>query len=125
VLTLSAICGVRVGFHLGAGNAEAAFKSTLLVVELAFWMTLLCGGASVYWGRQSLEFMTSDADVQRLTQQLLPPVCFGALGMIVVECLSAGCFTSQGRVKLAAYITSCFSLPVTIGLVALFLYLEI
>merc|ERR1712127_442225 len=73
-------------------------------------------------GERGLSVMTSDADVKRIAVTLLLPVCIGAFPMTVVQNMSGGCFTSQGRTVLTTYITLGFALPATIGSVAVAIY---
>jgi len=117
--TLAAICGVRVGLHIGAGNVEAAKNATLLIVEITFWTALLCGLPTCMWAKAGLSTMTSDEEVINMGVNLLPAFCIGTFGMIVVECISGGCFTSQGRVVLSTVISMGVALPSTIGAVGL------
>merc|ERR1712070_584953 len=90
-----AVCGVRVGFHLGSGNGYAARRAAELITNVTFCVVVVLGGATILAGKHGLSTMTSDVEVQNLAVALLVPVSIGAFPMTVVQNMSGGCFTSQ------------------------------
>lgn len=116
--TLCAVCGIRVGFHLGQGHGEFARKAALLVFSFSFESVALVAVCLLPFRYHAVSIMTSDPEVVALAGQLLPPVLLNTLCGLIVECNTGGVFTSQGRTILSTFLSMGVELPLNIGSVA-------
>lgn len=115
---LNAVCGIRVGFHLGQGHGQSARRSALMIFLFSFFSVALIAVLLLPFGTQAVSIMTSDPEVVELAAQLLPPVLLNTFAGLIVECNTGGVFTSQGRTLLSTFLSMGVELPLNIGSVA-------
>lgn len=120
--TLNATCGIRVGFHLGQGNGRCAKESALMVFKCSAMCVGVIGAVLIPLRHQATALMTSDTQVQALAAPLLTPVLLNTFAGIIVQCNTGGVFTSQGRTKLSTILSMGVELPLSIGTVAIFIF---
>eukprot|EP00928_Gymnodinium_smaydae_P026445 TRINITY_DN2076_c0_g1_i2.p1 TRINITY_DN2076_c0_g1~~TRINITY_DN2076_c0_g1_i2.p1 ORF type:complete len:531 (-),score=83.51 TRINITY_DN2076_c0_g1_i2:314-1738(-) len=116
--TLNAVSGIRVGFHLGAGQGDRARRASWIIFKMSSASVGLLAVLILPFGRSAMSVMTSDTDVQNLGALLLPAVLLDTFAGLIVECNTGGIFTSQGRTKLATFLSMGVELPLSIGCVA-------
>ena len=125
--TLSATCGtvsgVRVGFHLGRGHAQAARTAAWMVLAFVTIATLLLAVAVVSFQKQILSLSTSDHDVLGLAATLVPAMLVGTYLNLVVGIVTSGVFSGMGRPLIATILSFGLELPLSIGGVALYVLL--
>jgi len=123
---LNAVCGIRVGFHLGQGNGLSAKRSALMIFNFSFYSVALIALLLLPFGREAVSVITSDEEVIDLATQLLPPVLLNTFAGLIVECNTGGVFTSQGRTVLSTFLSMGIELPLNIGSIAfLVLYMHV
>jgi len=125
--TLSATCccisGVRVGYHLGRGDAKAAKKSAWLVMH---FITAVTGIFAVlflvpFLKNKVLSIATSDEGVVGLAEKLVPAMLVGTYLNLLVSNATSGIFSGQGRPLIATVLSFGLELPLSIGGVAVYI----
>lgn len=120
--TCTTISGVRVGYHLGRGDGEAAQRSTWLVlyfitamniIMAALFLSPLCSSI--------LSVATDDEDVLRLGALLVPAMLVGTYLNLMVSNITSGVFGGQGRPFIATLLSFGLELPLSIGGVAVYI----
>mmetsp|Transcript_102232 Transcript_102232/g.286600 ORF Transcript_102232/g.286600 Transcript_102232/m.286600 type:complete len:546 (+) Transcript_102232:55-1692(+) len=123
--SLNAVCGIRVGFHLGRGHGVLAKRSALMVFTFSLYSVGFIAAVLLPFSTQAMSVMTSDNEVVALAAQLLPPVLVNTFCGLIVECNTGGVFTSQGRTILSTVLSMGIELPLNIGSIAfLVLYMR-
>mmetsp|Transcript_90844 Transcript_90844/g.261759 ORF Transcript_90844/g.261759 Transcript_90844/m.261759 type:complete len:544 (+) Transcript_90844:93-1724(+) len=123
--SLNAVCGIRVGFHLGRGHGAFARRAALMIFSFSLGSVALISAMLLPFSHDAVSVMTSDPEVVALAAQLLPPVLLNTFCGLIVECNTGGVFTSQGRTILSTVLSMGVELPLNIGSVAfLVLYLH-
>jgi len=120
--TCTAITGIRVGYHLGQGNWQSAKRSSVLVFRFAAVTVFCIACVLLPFRKQATALMTNDPTIQESAQQLLFPVLLQTFAAMIVQCNVGGCFTSQGRTKLATLLSMGVELPMTLGIVAFLVF---
>lgn len=120
--TCTAILGIRVGFHLGKGNWQSARRASVLVFRFAAICVMCIASVLIPFRAQATAIMTNDPEIQASAQQLLTPVLLQTFAAMIVQCNVGGCFTSQGRTKLATMLSMGVELPMTLGIVAFLVF---
>lgn len=121
--TCSTISGVRVGFHLGRGDAVAAKRSSWLVL---YFITLANALVAIlflvpFLRRKILSVATNDDDVIGLSSTLVPAMLVSTYLNLIVNNITSGVFGGQGRPIVATVLSFGLELPLTIGAVALYI----
>lgn len=116
--TLSAVTGVRVGYHLGSGNGDGARRASWIIFRISFYSCALVSILVLPFGYQAISIMTIDEEVRVLGAKLLPAMMLSTFTGLIVQCGTGGVFTSQGRVVLATVLAMGVELPLTIGSMA-------
>jgi len=124
--SLSATCctisGVRVGYHLGRGDGQAAQKSTMLVLYFITIMNVVMAIAFLSPLRHVvLDVATNDEDVLKLGAVLIPAMLVGTYLSLMVSNITQGVFGGMGRPVIATVLSFGLELPLSIGGVALYI----
>eukprot|EP00978_Attheya_sp_CCMP212_P026583 scaffold87686_cov48-Attheya_sp.AAC.2 len=119
--TTCTISSVRVGYHLGRGNAEAARKSAFLVIHFITFVTVIMAVFFLPLRNSILEIATDDADVLSLGTILIPAMLVGTYLNLLVGNITSGVFSGMGRPIIATVLSFGFELPMSIGGVALYI----
>jgi len=88
---LNAVCGIRVGFHLGRGHGLSAKRSAVMVFQFSFYSVVLVAACVLPFGAQLVSVVTSDPEVVDLATRLLPPMLLNTFAGLIVECTFARC----------------------------------
>jgi multidrug resistance protein, MATE family len=125
--TLSATCGmvsgVRVGYHLGRGNSNAARQAAWLVI---YFITAICVVMAIVFvplKRIILNIATDDEDVIQMATTLVIAMLFGTWLNLIVGNVTSGVFSGQGRPLIATILSFGLELPMSIGGVAIYILL--
>lgn len=116
---LRAVCGIRVGFHLGAGSGEKARRSAWIIFQMTAYSIAGIAAILLPFGHFAVGFITIDPAVQDLGAKLIPAILLNTFASLIVQCNTGGVFTSQGRTKLATFLSMGVTLPLSVGSVAL------
>jgi len=119
--TTSTISAVRVGYHLGRGDAKAAQKSATLVLHAITLTNVLMAVVLVLGRHKVLEFATDDASVLKMAATLVPAMLVGTYLNLLVGNITSGVFSGQGRPLIATMLSFGFELPMSIGGVAVYI----
>mmetsp|Transcript_1900 Transcript_1900/g.4980 ORF Transcript_1900/g.4980 Transcript_1900/m.4980 type:complete len:479 (-) Transcript_1900:164-1600(-) len=125
--TLSAttcmISAIRVGYHLGRGDATAARKSSWIVMHFITAMNVIMAGFFLlpYLRDKILTFATSDDGVIGLAKTLVPAMLVGNYLNLLVGNATSGIFSGQGRPLIATILSFGLELPLSIGGVAIYI----
>jgi MATE family multidrug resistance protein len=121
--TCSTISGVRVGFHLGRGDAIAAKKSSWLVIHFITLANILVAAIFLVPNlrRMILSVATNDDDVLGLASTLVPAMLASTYLNLIVGNITSGVFGGQGRPIIATVLSFGLELPLTIGGVAIYI----
>jgi len=123
--TLSAstctISGVRVGYHLGRGNGDAARQSAWLVIHFITVMNIVMVAVFLPLRNMILRIATDDADVLSLGETLIPAMLVGTYLNLIVSNITSGVFSGMGRPIIATILSFGLELPMSIGGVALYI----
>lgn len=123
--TLCAVCGIRVGFHLGDGHGAHARYAACMVFKYSFISVAIIAVLLVPFGYQAISLITPDEDIINTAALLVPPTLLNTFAGLIVECNTGGVFTSQGRTILSTVLSMGVELPLSIGSVVLIvLYLH-
>jgi MATE family multidrug resistance protein len=127
--TMSATCmtvsGVRVGYHLGRGDPDAAKQSSWIVLR---FITVMCVLFSMlfmipYMRHVVLNIATDDEDVLGMATTLVPAMLVGTYMNLIVGNITSGVFSGQGRPVIATILSFGFEMPLSIGGVAIYILL--
>lgn len=123
--TLSATCttisGVRVGYHLGKGDGEAAKKVTWMVLHFISIMMVIVAALFLPFKQSILKIATDDEDVLSLSVVLIPALLLSNWLNLLVGNITSGVFSGMGRPIIATILSFGFELPMSIGGVALYI----
>jgi multidrug resistance protein, MATE family len=115
------VSSVRVGYHLGRGDAVAARKSAELVLLCITVVTGLAGGVAFFGRRQVLAIATNDEQLIAHAVQLIPAMLAGTYLSLIVGNITSGVFSGIGRPLLATILSFGFELPLSILGVAVYI----
>lgn len=123
--TLSATTGtvssVRVGYHLGRGDAAAARKSAWIVLHFITVANVIVAAVFLPLRNQVLDIATDDVDVLSFGAKLVPALLVGTYLNLIVGNITSGVFSGMGRPVIATFLSFGFELPLSIGGVALYI----
>mmetsp|Transcript_3008 Transcript_3008/g.7072 ORF Transcript_3008/g.7072 Transcript_3008/m.7072 type:complete len:564 (+) Transcript_3008:91-1782(+) len=123
--TLSATCttisGVRTGFHMGRGKANAAKQSTWLVLYVITVVNIIAAAIFIPFGDTILKFATNDKDVLSIAGKLIPALLVGTYLNLIVSNITSGVFSGMGRPIIATVLSFGLELPMSIGGVAVYI----
>jgi MATE family multidrug resistance protein len=125
--TLSATCvtvsGVRVGYHLGRGDAVAAKRASWLVMQFITIVNALMAVVFLVpsFKNKILDIATDDEDVVSLAETLIPAMLVGTYLNLMVGNGTSGIFSGQGRPLIATILSFGLELPLSIGGVAVYI----
>ena len=123
--TLSATCttvsGVRVGYHLGKGNGDAARKSAWLVLHFITIANIIMAATFLPLKQEIIDVATDDTGVLRMAATLVPAMLVGTYLNLIVGNITAGVFSGMGRPLIATILSFGLELPVSIGGVAIYI----
>jgi len=120
--TLSMVSGIRVGFYLGKGQPLRARGVGNLAMFLAVVVTGGLGIVVLPFARQVISVVTDDPTVQSPAAAILPAVMLNLVASIIVSIGTQGILTSQGRTKIVTFLSMGFELPMSVGSVAVFVF---
>ena len=123
--TLSASCvtisGVRVGYHLGRGDAQSAKKTAWLVVHFITVVMIAVAVVFVPLQHSILTVATDDHDVLHMAATLVPAMLVGTYLNLIVGNITSGVFSGMGRPFIATLLSFGLELPMSIGGVAIYI----
>jgi len=119
--TAGAVAAVRVGGHLGRGDADAARCSARIVLGLLTVACALAAAVLLPFGRAALGVVTDDRDVVDVGASLIPAALVGMYTNLLVSAVTCGVFSGMGRPVLATFLSFGFELPVSVGALALYI----
>ena len=119
---LTAVAAMRVGFHLGKGDARAAKAATSLVlcVSVAISTTLFC----ILWPLRYplVSLVTDDAQTKPIAAEMVGAQLVSSAVGVLVTVLTMGVLSGQGRTLVTTVMSFGVELPLTIGGTALLVY---
>ena len=119
---LTAVAAIRVGHHLGRGDAPAAQAATKLVllVSLAISTLLFC----VLWPlrHQIVGLVTDDPQTQPVAAEMIGAQLVSSGVGVLVNILTQGVISGQGRTVVTTIMSFGVELPLTIGGTAFLVY---
>jgi MATE family multidrug resistance protein len=121
--TCSTMSSVRVGYHLGRGNGDAAKKCAWLVLHLITIVNVMVAILFLPLRRWILDIATNDSDVLKLGTALVPAMLVGTYLNLFVSNITSGVFSGMGRPIIATILSFGFELPMSIGGVAIYILL--
>jgi MATE family multidrug resistance protein len=119
---LTAVAAVRIGYHLGKGDANAARMSMWIVVSASVLSSVLL--LAVLWPlrTQLCSLVTSDPETLPVAAALVAASFVGAgLGQLV-NIGTSGVLSGQGRTFVTTLLSFGFELPTSIGGTALLVF---
>ena len=120
--TCTTISGVRVGYHLGRGDGNAAKQSTWLVLYFITAVNIVMACLFLSPLRYSiLDVATNDVDVLKLGSILIPAMLVGTYLNLMVSDITSGVFGGMGKPFLATLLSFGLELPLSIGGVAVYI----
>lgn len=120
--TTSTISGVRVGYHLGRGNGNAARRTAWLVnhcITIVMVIVAVCFMLPIQ--KYILSIATDDEGVIGMAKTLIPAMLVGTYLNLLVGNITSGVFGGMGRPIIATILSFGFELPMTVGGVALYI----
>lgn len=119
--TCTTISGVRVGYHLGRGQPQAARAATRYMLVFLTLMNILVAVA-VWPGRHViLKIATNAHNVLDLGEAILPAVLVGTYLSLMVSNITGGVLGGMGRPLLSTILSLGVELPLSIGGVAIYI----
>mmetsp|Transcript_7538 Transcript_7538/g.22093 ORF Transcript_7538/g.22093 Transcript_7538/m.22093 type:complete len:583 (-) Transcript_7538:157-1905(-) len=123
--TLSATTGmvsaIRVGYHLGRGDGEAARKVAWIVLCFITIANVIVAGFFLPLSDRILNISTDDKDVLSLGAVIVPAMLVGTYLNLIVGNITSGVFSGMGRPVIATILSFGLELPLSIGGVALYI----
>lgn len=125
--TLSAttcmVSAIRVGFHLGKGNGNAAKKASWIVMHFITVVNVVMATVFMmpYIRDKILSIATDDEAVVALAKTLVPAMLVGTYLNLLVGNGTSGVFSGQGRPLIATILSFGLELPLSIGGVAVYI----
>lgn len=116
--TFSMVTAVRVGYHLGKRNPEAAKRTSFLTLRLITYASLVVALIYVPLRRQIVDIATDDDSVLKIAARCIPAVVLSSYANLVVNSCTSGIFSAQGRTWLQMVLTFGLEIPLSVGLVA-------
>ena len=114
----SMVIAVRVGFHLGRGDGDAARRSFWLATAVAFAVLSAFVAAVAPSATRVAELTTSDAVVARNGARVLPAALLATLFGVLNSLCTGGVFSGQGRQSLTFCLSFFVDIPLSVGGVA-------
>ena len=114
----SMVIAVRVGFHLGRGDGDAARRSFWLATAVAFAVLSAFVAAVAPSATPVAELTTSDAVVARNGARVLPAALLATLFGVLNSLCTGGVFSGQGRQSLTFCLSFFVDIPLSVGGVA-------
>lgn len=123
--TLSATCsmtsGVRVGYHLGRGNGEAARRAASIVLWFITVVVALTTVLFIPFQNSILKIATDDTNILHMAATLVPAMLVGTYLNLLVGTITSGVFSGMGRPLIATILSFGLELPLSIGGVAVYI----
>eukprot|EP00531_Pseudo-nitzschia_arenysensis_P014195 CAMPEP_0116129952 /NCGR_PEP_ID=MMETSP0329-20121206/8197_1 /TAXON_ID=697910 /ORGANISM="Pseudo-nitzschia arenysensis, Strain B593" /LENGTH=647 /DNA_ID=CAMNT_0003624251 /DNA_START=21 /DNA_END=1965 /DNA_ORIENTATION=+ len=125
--TLSAttcmVSAIRVGYHLGKGDGQAAKKASWIVMHFITIVNVIMATLFMIPVLQTmiLKISTDDSHVIDLAKKLVPAMLVGTYLNLLVGNGTSGIFSGQGRPLIATILSFGLELPLSIGGVAIYI----
>lgn len=119
--TTCTVSGVRVGYHLGRGDGNAAKQSAWLVLYFITTITAIIAVLFLPFKRAFLDVATDDEGVLGLAATLVPAMLVGTYVNLLVGNITSGVFSGMGRPLIATILSFGLELPLSIGGVAVYI----
>lgn len=119
--TTCTVSGVRVGHHLGRGDAEAARKSAWIVIHFITIQSIIMVAIYLPLRRYILMVSTDDPDVLDLAAAAVPAMLVANYISLLVGNITSGVFTGMGRPFIAGILSFGLELPLSIGGLAVYI----
>lgn len=116
--TFGMCTAVRVAFHLGKGDPEAAKRTSYLTLRLISYTCAVVALVYVPLRKEIVDIATNDGDVLHLAARCIPAVVASAYMNLIVTACTMGVFSAQGRTWLQMVLSFGIEIPCSIGLVA-------
>jgi MATE family multidrug resistance protein len=119
--TTCTISGVRVGYHLGRGDGNAAKRTAWMIMHFISIVMVAVTILFVPLQHWILKVATDDYDVLSLSIKLIPAMLVGTYLNLLVSNITSGVFSGMGRPIIATILSFGFELPMSIGGVAVYI----
>jgi len=114
---LSEAASIRLAFHLGQGDAEAAKLSSSKSLYLSVCLSCIISAVLAVLMPYIPRWFTKDETLQGMVGVLLPFIAIGNI-LMVFGMVSWSLIGAQGKYKLATFVSAVMSLCVTLPLAA-------
>tara|TARA_B110000977_G_scaffold189846_2_gene259911 strand:+ start:8506 stop:10548 length:2043 start_codon:yes stop_codon:yes gene_type:complete len=114
----SMVIAVRVGYHLGRGDGDAARKSFWLATGVVSVVLLTVVSVTLPFTEEVVGLTTSDKVVVKNGARVLPAALLATLLGVLNSLCTGGVFSGQGRQSLVAGLSFFVDIPLSIGGVA-------
>ena len=114
----SMVIAVRVGYHLGRGDGDAARDSFWVSTALVFTILACVIACVLPFTEETVGLTTSDRVVVRNAAKVLPAALFATLLGVLNSLCTGGVFSGQGRQMLVTFLSFAIDIPLSIGGVA-------
>ena len=114
----SMVIAVRVGYHLGRGDGDAARDSFWVSTALVFAILACVIACVLPFTEETVGLTTSDRVVVRNAAKVLPAALFATLLGVLNSLCTGGVFSGQGRQMLVTFLSFAIDIPLSIGGVA-------
>lgn len=119
--TTCTISGVRVGYHMGRGDGNAAKRTSWMVMHFITIVMVVVTLLFLPLRHWILKVATDDYDVLSLSIKLIPAMLVGTYLNLLVGNITSGVFSGMGRPIIATILSFGFELPMSIGGVAIYI----
>ena len=109
---------MRVGYHLGRGDGDAARRSFWLATGVVFLTLVTVIALTLPFTHQVVGLTTSDKVVVTNASRVLPAAVVATLLGVLNSLCTGGVFSGQGRQRLVAGLSFFVDIPLSIGGVA-------
>lgn len=111
----------RVGYHLGTGNPVMARTTSYKAVFISVVQSLLTTSILYMFGKTFIKWLTTDATLQRILNNVMTLLGFGNVVMSY-RIVSWSLLGAQGRYRLATFVNLLSRWCITIPIAAVFVY---
>lgn len=121
--TTCTVSGVRVGYHLGRGDAKAARQSAWMVIHFITAVNIVMALIFLPLKSTIIQAATDDEEVVQMAATLVVAMLVGTYLNLIVGNITSGVFSGQGRPLIATILSFGLELPMSIGGVAIYILL--
>jgi len=122
-VTMSMTSAVRVGMHLGAGDALSAKKTSSLIFYIVTAATVIASAILLPLRTHILKVATNDLNLLAFVATLLPAALVWQYFMVLVLNMTSGVLSGMGRPIISTWLSFFYEIPTRIGGVAILIYI--